>query len=92
MTKTISLRLRPNAIGARTRTFSVRSFTVEIRDQIDLSGMQIIGWDSLLVKQIRSWVFDSDGGFGTGNLDQERESLVRPTKRSSSRRAEIFGG
>jgi hypothetical protein len=27
--------------------------------------MQVIGWDES-TKQIRSWVFDSDGGFGDG--------------------------
>ena len=30
-----------------------------------MSGMQIIGWDPA-AKQIRSWVFDSDGGFAEG--------------------------
>ena len=28
-------------------------------------GMQVIGWDPA-AKQIRSWVFDSDGGFANG--------------------------
>jgi hypothetical protein len=31
-------------------------------DRIDMSGMQIIGWDAS-AKTIRSWAFDSDGGF-----------------------------
>jgi hypothetical protein len=31
-----------------------------------MAGMQIIGWDPV-AKQIRSWVFDSDGGFSEGN-------------------------
>jgi hypothetical protein len=30
-----------------------------------MSGMQIVGWDPA-AKQIRSWVFDSDGGFSEG--------------------------
>ena len=30
-----------------------------------MAGMQIIGWDPA-AKQIRSWVFDSDGGFAEG--------------------------
>jgi hypothetical protein len=30
-----------------------------------MSGIQFIGWDPA-DKQIRSWVFDSDGGFGQG--------------------------
>lgn len=50
---------------ARNNNFLVRSFTVQVRDRIDMAGMQIIGWDPA-AKQIRSWVFDSDGGFGEG--------------------------
>ena len=42
-----------------------RSFAVVIRDQVNMAGMQIIGWDPV-AKQIRSWVFDSDGGFSEG--------------------------
>ena len=49
----------------RNNNFLMRSFTVQIRDRIDMAGMQIIGWDPA-AKQIRSWVFDSDGGFGQG--------------------------
>ncbi|TWU30833.1 SgcJ/EcaC family oxidoreductase [Novipirellula artificiosorum] len=49
----------------RNNNFLVRSFTVQIRDRIDMAGMQLIGWDPA-AKQIRSWVFDSDGGFGMG--------------------------
>ncbi|MCE9554031.1 MAG: SgcJ/EcaC family oxidoreductase [Planctomycetes bacterium] len=50
---------------ARNNNFLTRSFKVQIGDQIDMAGMQIIGWDPA-TKQIRSWVFDSDGGFGQG--------------------------
>ena len=42
-----------------------RSFAVVVGDEVDISGMQIIGWDPV-AKQIRSWVFDSDGGFAEG--------------------------
>ena len=48
---------------AKNQAFITRSFTVTIADRIDMSGMQIIGWDAS-VSKIRSWVFDSDGGFG----------------------------
>lgn len=47
----------------KNNNFLTRSFAVQIRDRIDMAGMQIIGWDPS-TKQIRSWVFDSDGGFG----------------------------
>jgi uncharacterized protein (TIGR02246 family) len=47
----------------KNQSFITRSFAVSIRDRIDMSGMQIIGWDASAGK-VRSWVFDSDGGFG----------------------------
>lgn len=50
---------------SRNNNFLVRSFAIQIADRVDMSGMQIIGWDPA-AKQIRSWVFDSDGGFGEG--------------------------
>jgi uncharacterized protein (TIGR02246 family) len=46
----------------KNRNFLRRSFAVVIGDQIDMSGMQLIGWDPA-EKKIRSWVFDSEGGF-----------------------------
>ena len=49
----------------RNKNFITRSFTVSVEDRIDMAGMQIIGWDPA-AKQIRSWVFDSDGGFAEG--------------------------
>lgn len=47
---------------SRDRAFLVHWFDVEVDGTIDLSGIQLIGWDPIR-KQIRSWVFDSDGGF-----------------------------
>ncbi len=46
----------------KNRTFLTRSFTVSVDGEVDLSGMQIIGWDAA-AKAIRSWTFDSDGGY-----------------------------
>ena len=50
---------------AKNKNFMTRSFAVVIGDQVNMAGMQIIGWDPV-AKQIRSWVFDSDGGFAEG--------------------------
>lgn len=47
------------------QNYLVRSFKVVIEDRIDFEGTQIIGWDAH-VEAIRSWTFDSDGGFGVG--------------------------
>ncbi len=65
--------IRTEIEWTKNRNFLRRSFAVVIRDQIDMSGMQIIGWDPA-EKKIRSWVFDSEGGFSeatwTHNGDQ----------------------
>ncbi len=45
--------------------FIVRTFRVFIQDQVDFEGTQIVGWDPSS-GAIRSWTFDSDGGFGVG--------------------------
>ena len=49
----------------RNKNFILRWFNVYVQDRVDLTGLQMIGWDPD-AKQIRSWVFDSDGGFGQG--------------------------
>ena len=73
----------------KNNNFITRSFTVQIRDQIGMAGMQIIGWDPA-AKQIRSWVFDSDGGFGQGTWKKKdnrwycQQSGVLPDGRKSS--------
>jgi hypothetical protein len=49
----------------KNQNFINRSFAVVVGDEVDMAGMQIIGWDPV-AKQIRSWIFDSDGGFAEG--------------------------
>lgn len=58
-------RIETTCAWTKNQNFITRSFTISIRDRIDMAGMQIVGWDPL-AKKIRSWVFDSDGGFGEG--------------------------
>jgi hypothetical protein len=57
---------------AKNKNFLTRSFSATIGDQVDMSGMQIVGWDPV-AKAIRSWVFDSDGGFGEGKWKQGKD-------------------
>ena len=47
------------------KNFLIQKFTLLLLDQKNLSGQQIIGWDPA-AKRIRSWIIDSDGGFGEG--------------------------
>ena len=61
----------------KNKNFITRSFTVSSKQQVELSGMQIIGWDPVK-KEIRSWTFDSDGGFSEGSWSQaENQWFVR---------------
>lgn len=46
------------------KNFLVQEFILSVLDQEILSGKQIIGWDPI-EKGILSWIFDSDGGFGS---------------------------
>jgi uncharacterized protein (TIGR02246 family) len=55
---------------AKNQNFLVRSFTVAAGDRIDMSGMQVIGWDAA-AKTIRSWTFDSDGGFAEATWNKQ---------------------
>jgi uncharacterized protein (TIGR02246 family) len=45
------------------RAFLIRKFTVEGKSGVSHAGTEVIGWDPR-AKRIRSWVFDSNGGFG----------------------------
>lgn len=49
----------------KNRNFMTRSFAVAAGDKVHMSGMQVVGWDPI-AKQIRSWVFDSNGGYSDG--------------------------
>jgi len=60
---------------ARNNNFIIRSFKVVVEDRIDTSGMQIIGWDSALGK-IRSWAFDSEGGFAEGTWTKKSDRWI----------------
>jgi uncharacterized protein (TIGR02246 family) len=50
---------------ARDKSFITSRFAVNVQGRINIEGAQVIGWDPVK-KTIRSWVFDSHGGFGEG--------------------------
>lgn len=45
------------------RAFLIRKFKVEMKNVVSRGGTEVIGWDPR-TRRVRSWVFDSDGGFG----------------------------
>jgi hypothetical protein len=56
------LSVRSTCDWTANRAFLIRKFKVEGPD-VSRLGTEIIGWDPR-GQRIRSWVFDSDGGFG----------------------------
>lgn len=46
----------------KNKNFLTRAFKLSVPEQVDFSGMQIIGWDPAAQK-IRSWTFDANGTF-----------------------------
>ncbi len=47
------------------KNYLLRKFTANLQGREPLSGTQRIGWDPL-TRQIKSWVFDSEGGYAEG--------------------------
>ena len=54
-----------NIRWADKQSYLIRTYHVELRGQKASSGTMFIGWDPL-TEQIKSWVFDSEGGHGEG--------------------------
>jgi uncharacterized protein (TIGR02246 family) len=54
-----------NGRWTKNQNFITRSFKVFVSDRVDFEGTQVIGWDPHR-QTIRSWLFDSDGGFAAG--------------------------
>ncbi len=57
------------------KNFLLRSVTVKHEGKAVLTISQRIGWDPL-ARQIRSWEFDSEGGFGEGRWSRDGERWV----------------
>lgn len=69
------VRLEFSCNWTRNNNFLSRTYKA-INDQgTQSSGLQIIGWDAA-AKQIRSWLFDSDGGFVLGSWKQRGDKWM----------------
>ena len=73
----------------KNKAFLTYGFKVSAPDMDDLEGTQVIGWDPA-AGTIRSWMFDSDGGFGEGTWSKKdndwivKFSQVLPDGRTAS--------
>jgi uncharacterized protein (TIGR02246 family) len=60
----------------KNKAFLTYSFKLSSADSDDdLEGTQVIGWDPA-AETIRSWMFDSDGGFGEGTWSKHGDTWV----------------
>lgn len=55
------------------KNFITQHFKMQIYGQDDIEGKQVIAWDPVREK-VRSWIFDSDGGFGEGFWEKMNNS------------------
>ncbi len=49
----------------KNRNFLTRTYKVEAKGKVLITGTEVIGWDPA-EKRVRSWTFDSRGGFAEG--------------------------
>jgi uncharacterized protein (TIGR02246 family) len=67
--------VRVNCRWSDDANFLIRSFTVRLQGKPVMTVSQRIGWDPL-ARQIRSWEFDSEGGFGEGLWSRDGDRWV----------------
>ena len=59
----------------KNKSFLNYSFKASAPGMDDLEGTQVIGWDPA-AGTIRSWMFDSDGGFGEGTWSKKDNTWI----------------
>lgn len=64
-----------NCRWSEDKNFLIRTFTVKRQGKPVLTVTQRIGWDPL-ARQVRSWEFDSEGGFGEGKWTRDGERWI----------------
>jgi hypothetical protein len=63
----------------KNNAFLVRSFRILNESDVAMSGMQVVAWDPAK-ERIRSWTFDSDGGFGEDTWTQADDRYTMRSK------------
>jgi hypothetical protein len=57
------------------KNFLINDFNIQKKDQTVIAGKQYITWDPEHNKY-RSWLFDSEGGFGYGDWQQKGDKWI----------------
>ena len=55
-------RIETGCSWTKNKNFLTRMYSVSVDGEVEMAGVQVVGWDAA-AKKIRSWTFDSDGGF-----------------------------
>jgi hypothetical protein len=64
---------------SKNNAFLIRSFRILNQSEPTMSGMQVVAWDPVH-EAIRSWTFDSDGGFGEDTWTQANDRYTMRSK------------
>jgi len=67
--------VRVHCQWSQDENFLFRTFTVKSQGKPVMTVTQRIGWDPV-ARQVRSWEFDSEGGFGEGKWSREGQRWV----------------
>jgi uncharacterized protein (TIGR02246 family) len=59
----------------KNKNYISRKYSVSQEGQVKFSGLQIIGWDPK-ANEIRSWLFDSGGGFVAGTWSRREDEWI----------------
>lgn len=70
--------------------YLLRNFVVESRNGGELDGVQRIGWDAS-IKKIRSWAFDSEGGYVEGIWTRDGASWLVASRGVSADGSSLSG-
>lgn len=68
-------KLEAHVAWTKNKTFLSYAFKASVAGAHHLEGIQVIGWDPA-AGTLRSWLFDSDGGFGEATWSKKDKSWV----------------
>lgn len=67
--------IKTTYVWTDNRAYILSEFRIQVAGREVMTGSQRIGWDPL-AKVIRSWVFDSEGGFAEGVYSQDGDRWI----------------
>jgi uncharacterized protein (TIGR02246 family) len=67
--------IKTTYVWTDNRAYILSEFRIQVAGREVMTGSQRIGWDPL-AKVVRSWVFDSEGGFAEGVYSQDGDRWI----------------